>query len=76
MKSLQKFDSMINPFSNSQQSLINGKFVVDIKLDELETRGGTKEKGRLFALSSNSQRPRTLPRTISQDSDVQDRILI
>ena len=43
---------------------------VDIEPQKLD-RGGTKGKGRLFAVSSNPRAPATLPRTISQDSDVQ-----
>ena len=57
-----------------------GAVIVDICVDkEPETRdlerdldrSGTREKGRLFAVSSNPRAPATLPRTISQDSDVQ-----
>ena len=52
-------------------------YLVDIDVENdkngnLLDKVGTKDKGRLFALSSNPRAPATLPRTISQDSDVQE----
>lgn len=52
-------------------SMLLKAVIVDINVDLPLDRSGTKEKGRLFAVASNPRAPATLPRTISQDSDVQ-----